>query len=84
VYVAIGVTVEGCRDILGLWVGDGGEGAKSWLATLGEVRNRGVNDVCMVLCDGLNGLPEAVNKVWPAAIVQRCIIHYPEFAVMPS
>jgi putative transposase len=75
VYVAIGVTVEGCRDILGLWVGDGGEGAKTWLATLGEIRNRGVNDVCMVLCDGLNGLPEAVNKVWPAAIVQRCIIH---------
>jgi transposase-like protein len=62
VYVAIGVTVEGCRDILGLWVGDGGEGAKSWLATLGEIRNRGVNDVCMVLCDGLSGLPEAVNK----------------------
>jgi putative transposase len=75
VYVAIGVTVDGCRDILGLWVGDGGEGAKTWLATLGEIRNRGVNDVCMVLCDGLNGLPEAVNKVWPQAIVQRCIIH---------
>jgi putative transposase len=75
VYVAIGVTVEGCRDILGLWAGDGGEGAKMWQATLTEIRNRGVNDVCMVLCDGLNGMPEAVNRVWPAAIVQRCIIH---------
>ena len=71
VYVAIGVTVEGCRDILGLWAGDGGEGAKMWQATLTEIRNRGVNDVCMVLCDGLNGMPEAVNRVWPAAIVQR-------------
>jgi transposase-like protein len=75
VYVAIGVTVEGCRDILGLWVGDGGEGAKTWLATLGEIKNRGVGDVCMVLCDGLNGLADAVNKVWPQAVVQRCIIH---------
>ena len=75
VYVAIGVTVEGCRDILGLWAGDGGEGAKMWQATLTEIKNRGVNDVCMVLCDGLNGMPEAVNRVWPAAIVQRCIIH---------
>jgi transposase-like protein len=75
VYVAIGVTVEGCRDILGLWAGDGGEGAKMWQATLTEIKNRGVNDVCMVLCDGLNGMPEAVNRVWPQAIVQRCVIH---------
>ena len=75
VYVAIAVNVEGCRDILGLWAGDGGEGAKQWLATLGEIRNRGVNDVCLVLCDGLPGLPEAVNRIWPEAIVQRCIIH---------
>jgi putative transposase len=75
VYVAIAVDVDGCRDILGLWAGDGGEGAKQWLATLGEIRNRGVNDVCMVLCDGLPGLPEAVARIWPQAIVQRCIIH---------
>jgi putative transposase len=75
VYVAIAVDVNGCRDILGLWAGDGGEGAKQWLATLGEIRNRGVNDVCMVLCDGLPGLPEAVNRVWPQAIVQRCLSH---------
>jgi putative transposase len=75
VYVAIAVNVEGCRDIPGLWAGDGGEGAKQWLATLGEIRNRGVNDVCLVLCDGLPGLPEAVNRIWPEAIVQRCIIH---------
>jgi putative transposase len=75
VYVAIAVNVDGCRDILGLWAGDGGEGAKQWLATLGEIRNRGVNDVCLVLCDGLPGLPDAVNRVWPQAVVQRCLIH---------
>jgi putative transposase len=75
VYVAIAVDVDGCRDILGLWAGDGGEGAKQWLATLGEIRNRGVNDVCMVLCDGLPGLPDAVARVWPQAVVQRCLIH---------
>ena len=75
VYVAIAVDVDGCRDILGIWAGDGGEGAKQWLATLGEIRNRGVQDVCMVLCDGLPGLPDAVARVWPRAIVQRCLIH---------
>jgi transposase-like protein len=75
VYVAIAVTVDGYREILGIWAGDGGEGAKQWLATLGEIRNRGVLDVCLVLCDGLAGLPEAVNRIWPQAIVQRCLIH---------
>jgi transposase-like protein len=75
VYVAIAVTCEGTREILGLWAGDGGEGAKTWQATLTEIRNRGVKDVCIVLCDGLNALPEAVNRVWPRAIVQRCLIH---------
>ncbi len=75
VYVAIAVTVDGYREILGIWAGDGGEGAKQWLATLGEIRNRGVGDVCLVLCDGLSGLPEAVNRIWPRAVVQRCLIH---------
>jgi len=75
VYVAIAVTVAGTREILGIWAGDGGEGAKTWQATLTEIRNRGVKDCCIVLCDGLNGLPEAVNRVWPRAVVQRCLIH---------
>ena len=59
VYTAIGVTVDGERDILGLWVGNGGEGAKFWLQVLTEIKNRGVADVCIVVCDGLKGLPEA-------------------------
>jgi putative transposase len=75
IYVAVGVTVDGTRDILGLWVGDGGEGAKYWLHVLTEIKNRGTRDVCIVVCDGLKGLPEAVNTVWAEAIVQTCVVH---------
>jgi transposase-like protein len=75
IYVALAVTAEGHRDILGLWAGDGGEGAKYWLHVLTELRNRGVADVLMVVCDGLTGLPEAVTTVWPRSIVQTCIVH---------
>nr|WP_231897087.1 IS256 family transposase [[Mycobacterium] stephanolepidis] len=75
VYVAIGVTTADERDILGLWAGDGGEGAKYWLAVLTEIKNRGTADVCIVVCDGLKGLPESINTVWPAAVIQTCVIH---------
>jgi transposase-like protein len=75
IYVALAVTVDGRRDILGLWAGDGGEGAKYWLQVLTEIRNRGVADVCMVVCDGLSGLPDAIETVWPRALTQTCVIH---------
>jgi putative transposase len=75
IYVALAVTVEGTRDILGLWAGDGGEGAKYWLQVLTEIRNRGVEDVCMVVCDGLKGLPDAIGAVWPQAVTQTCVVH---------
>jgi len=75
IYVAIGVTVEGERDILGLWAGEGGEGAKYWAHVLTEIKNRGVADVCILVCDGLTGLPDAVGSVWPQAIVQTCVVH---------
>lgn len=75
IYVALAVTVDGTRDILGLWAGDGGEGAKYWLQVLTEIRNRGVADVCMVVCDGLKGLPDAIETVWPQAITQTCVVH---------
>jgi putative transposase len=75
IYVVIGVTVNGERDILGLWVGDGNEGAKFWLQILTELKNRGVADVCIAVCDGLKGLPEAINAVWELTTVQACIIH---------
>jgi putative transposase len=59
------VTVDGQRDVLGLWAGEhgDGEGAKFWLRVLSEVKNRGVRDVCMLVCDGLKGLPDAVSAV---------------------
>jgi transposase-like protein len=75
IYVALAVTVEGRRDILGLWAGEGGEGAKYWLHVLTELRNRGVGDVLMVVCDGLTGLSDAINTVWPQTVVQTCIVH---------
>jgi putative transposase len=75
IYVAIGVTCAGERDILGLWAGDGGEGAKFWLSVLTEIKNRGTADVCIVVCDGLKGLPDAINTVWSRAVVQTCVIH---------
>jgi transposase-like protein len=75
VYVAIGVTVDGERDILGLWIGEGGEGAKYWAHVLTEIKNRGTKDVCILVCDGLTGLPDAVASVWPKTIVQACVVH---------
>jgi transposase-like protein len=75
IYAAIGVSLAGEKDILGLWAGTGGEGAKFWLSVLTDLKNRGVGDVFFVVCDGLKGLPEVVATVWPLAIVQTCIIH---------
>jgi putative transposase len=75
IYVALAVTAEGRREILGLWAGDGGEGAKHWLHILTEIKNRGVGDVLMLVCDGLKGLPDAVETVWPKTLVQTCVVH---------
>lgn len=84
VYMAVAVTAEGHRDILGLWIGDGGEGAKYWLQVLTEIKNRGAADVLMLVCDGLTGLPDAVNTVWPATIVQTSSVHTPWWREMPA
>jgi transposase-like protein len=75
IYAAIGVSLAGEKDVLGLWAGTGGEGAKFWMSVLTDLRNRGVRDTFFVVCDGLKGLPEVVGNVWPRAIVQTCIIH---------
>ncbi|ABK05691.1 transposase, mutator type (plasmid) [Arthrobacter sp. FB24] len=75
IYAAIGVTLEGEKDILGLWAGTGGEGAKFWMSVLTDIKNRGVKDTFFLVCDGLKGLPEVVTNVWPLATVQTCIIH---------
>jgi transposase-like protein len=75
IYAAIGVTLAGEKDILGLWAGTGGEGAKFWMSVLTDLRNRGVKDTFFVVCDGLKGLPEVVGNVWPMTTVQTCVIH---------
>ena len=77
IYVALAVTADGERDILGLWAGEhgDGEGAKYWLRVLTEIKNRGTRDVLMVVCDGLKGFPEAIAAVWPQAVTQTCIVH---------
>jgi transposase-like protein len=75
VYAAIGVTLDGRKDILGLWAGTGGEGARFWMPVLLDMKNRGVKDVFFLVCDGLKGLPAVVSNVWPQTTVQTCIIH---------
>jgi transposase-like protein len=75
IYVVMAVTVDGTRDILGIWAGDGGEGAKYWLHVFTELKNRGLGDVLMLVCDGLKGLPDAVEAIWPRTIVQTCVVH---------
>jgi transposase-like protein len=76
VYVAIGVNLDGERDVLGLWLGPtGGEGAKQWMTMLTELRNRGIKDVLITCCDGLKGLPDAIRTVWPDTTVQTCVVH---------
>jgi putative transposase len=76
VYVAIGVNLDGERDVLGLWLGPtGGEGAKQWMTMLTELKNRGVADALIVCCDGLKGLPDAIRVTWPEATVQTCVVH---------
>jgi putative transposase len=74
VYVAIGVTMEGRKEVLGLWT-SANEGAKFWLTILTELRNRGVKDIFIACVDGLKGFPQAIESVFPRAQVQLCIVH---------
>ena len=74
VYVAVGVTLDGERDCLGLWI-EKTEGARFWTSVLTELRNRGVKDVLFVCTDGLSGFPEAIDAVFPRAVNQTCIVH---------
>lgn len=74
VYVAIGIDLEGRKDVLGLWT-SANEGAKFWLQVLTEIRNRGVKDIFIACVDGLKGFPQAIETVYPQAQVQLCIVH---------
>jgi putative transposase len=76
VYLAIGIDTDGAKNVLGMWVGPAtGESSKFWLTVLSELKSRGVADVCIVCCDGLTGLPDAIGVVWPQATVQLCVVH---------
>lgn len=74
VYLALAITLEGQKELLGLWVGEA-EGAKFWLRVLTELQNRGVQDILIACVDGLAGFPEAIESVYPATQIQRCIVH---------
>lgn len=73
-HLAVGVDAEGKKEVLGIWL-ETTEGAKFWLRVMNDLRSRGVEDVLIVVCDGLTGLPAAVEAVWSDAIVQTCIVH---------
>lgn len=75
VYNVLAVDADGHKDVLGMWVGDGGEGANFWLSVLSDLQNRGVEDILISCVDGLNGFSEAIEAVFPKTIVQRCVIH---------
>jgi putative transposase len=73
-HLVVGVDLKGRKHVLGIWIGQT-EGAKFWSGVLTELRNRGLRDALFVCCDGLTGLPAAVNAVWPEAVVQTCVVH---------
>ena len=74
VYLALGINLEGYKELLGLWIGEH-EGAKFWLNVLTELKNRGVQDILIACVDGLTGFPEAIETAYPKAQVQLCIVH---------
>lgn len=74
VYLALGITLEGRKELLGLWIGEN-EGAKFWLSVMTELKNRGVQDILIACVDGLKGFPEAIESIYPKTQVQLCIIH---------
>jgi putative transposase len=75
VYIVLGVDLEGHRDVLGHWIGDGAEGANFWLSVVTDLQNRGVKDILIACMDGLTGFKDAVLAVFPRTEIQRCIIH---------
>jgi putative transposase len=74
VYLALGINLEGYKELLGLWIGEH-EGAKFWLNVLTELKNRGVQDILIACVDGLTGFPEAIETAYPKTQVQLCVVH---------
>jgi transposase-like protein len=75
VYSVLAVDLEGRRDVLGHWIGDGAEGANFWLSVVTDLRNRGVDDIFIACVDGLSGFSDAIHSVFPQTQIQRCIVH---------
>lgn len=75
VYIVLGVDLEGHRDVLGHWIGDGGEGANFWLSVITDLQSRGVKDILIACMDGLTGFKDAILAVFPKTEIQRCVIH---------
>ena len=73
-HLAIGVNLDGIKEVLGLWM-DQTEGAKFWLQVVTELKNRGVTDIFIACVDGLKGFPEAIDVVFPQTTVQLCLVH---------
>jgi putative transposase len=73
-YIALGMGVDGHKEVLGIWL-ESNEGAKFWLKVISELKNRGVQDILIACCDGLKGFPQAIEAVFPKAVVQTCIVH---------
>ena len=73
-HIAVGVDMDGVKHVLGIWIQDG-EGASFWAHVCADLANRGVQDVLIVCCDGLTGLPEAVEATWPDSMVPTCVVH---------
>ncbi len=74
VYIALGIQPDGTKEVLGIWI-EQTEGAKFWLRVMNELKNRGITDILIAVVDGLKGFPDAINAVFPEAIVQTCIVH---------
>jgi putative transposase len=74
VYLALGVNLHGGKEVLGIWI-EQNEGAKFWLKVVNELKTRGLRDILIACCDGLKGFPEAIETVFPGAVVQTCIVH---------
>jgi transposase-like protein len=73
-YILLGINEEGRKEVLGIWVGET-EGAKFWMQVLNEIKNRGVEDVLICCIDGLRGFSDAINAIFPEAVIQQCIVH---------
>jgi len=90
-YLTIGVDDDGEKHVLGIWLAKtplesatAGESARFWASVTADLRNRGVRDILIACCDGLAGFEDAITAAFPAAVVQRCVVHYADTVVMPT